>query len=317
MEEQTSKPKISVIMPVYNADRYLDKSIQSILNQTFKDFEFIIVNDCSKDNSKEIIEKYKKKDKRIILINNSKNLGVQKALNRGLRVAKGKYIARMDGDDISHPERIEKQFNYLERNNHIFLVGSSAIVINEMNGKIGLLSKYDNIRKTKRKLLKSNTLVHPSIMFRNTQEFFYREKFKSSEDYDFYLRILSSGRAISNIETPLVKYRISRDSFVSTMPNQEYYFKKAKEFYYQRIKLGKDDYGNLSFPKENSFPKNYERDSFNSIIFIQLLYMQGKKMRKNINLYAKKYGMNGRLILCYILSFFPRKFIKFMQENFF
>jgi len=91
------KPQISIVMPVYNAEEFLEESIKSILNQTFRDFEFIIVNDGSADNSLKIIKKYKKKDKRIVLINNKKNIGLQKTLNRGMKVAKGKYMARIKG----------------------------------------------------------------------------------------------------------------------------------------------------------------------------------------------------------------------------
>jgi hypothetical protein len=100
------------------------------------------------------------------------------------------------------------------------------------------------------------------------------------------------------------------------MPNQEFYFKKAREFYYQRIESGKDDYENLSPPKQDSFPKNYERDSLNLLIFIELSDGQSKKVRANINIYFKKYGMNKRLILYYILSLLPSKLITILRRIF-
>ena len=106
-------PKISVLMPVYNGDKYLKKSINSILRQTFDDFELIIINDGSTDLSLSIIKSYQ--DKRIKIINNSKNIGIAYSLNKGLNKANGDYIARQDQDDISHPERFMCQVNYLKK----------------------------------------------------------------------------------------------------------------------------------------------------------------------------------------------------------
>ena len=129
-----SAPKISVIMPTYNSESFLRESIDSILNQTFKDFELIVIDDCSTDSSLKIIKEYKRKDNRIFFLKNDKNLGHNKTRNKGLKIAKGKYIAILDSDDISLEKRLEIQYAYLEKNPHIFLVGSSAIYIDE-NGK--------------------------------------------------------------------------------------------------------------------------------------------------------------------------------------
>jgi glycosyltransferase involved in cell wall biosynthesis len=107
-------PKISVIMPTYNAEKYLREAMDSILAQSFKDFELIVINDCSADGTEQIVLSYQ--DPRIVYLKNEKNLGVAGTLNRGLQVANGKYIARMDSDDRSVPERFEKQLAYLEEN---------------------------------------------------------------------------------------------------------------------------------------------------------------------------------------------------------
>jgi glycosyltransferase involved in cell wall biosynthesis len=309
-------PKVSVILPVYNGEKFLDESINSVLNQTFKDFELIIVNDCSTDNSLKIIKRYMKKDKRIILINNPKNLGLQKSLNKGLKISKEKYIARMDADDISLPNRLQLQVNYLEKNRDIFLIGSSAIVIDEDGKRIGVFKKFDNYRKVKRKLLKNNHLIHPSIIFRNSREFFYREKFKTSEDYDFYLRILSSGKKITNLPEFLIKYRIHKKSFVSTMPNQDFYFNKAKEFYLQRMKFNQDLYSKLISPKNNTFPKNTPFNNTRIRIFIKLLDGQSKEVRELSISYFKRHNFNKIIFFYWVLSFSPKKFIYFLQENF-
>ena len=117
-------PQISVVMPAYNAEKYITEAIDSILFQTFKDFEFIIINDASTDSTKDIIESYK--DPRIKLVNNEQNKGVAKSLNIGISVACGKYIARMDADDIALPERFQKQFDFMEQHPNIDVCGSWA-----------------------------------------------------------------------------------------------------------------------------------------------------------------------------------------------
>ena len=116
-------PLISVLMPVYNSEKYVAEAIESILCQTYKDFEFIIINDASTDSSLKIIAKYAKQDKRIKLINNKKNVKISASLNKGLSIAKGKYIARMDSDDISLPSRFELQTKFLADNPAVGIVG--------------------------------------------------------------------------------------------------------------------------------------------------------------------------------------------------
>jgi len=308
-------PTISVIMPVYNAEKYLVESIESILNQSLKNFEFIIINDGSKDKSLGIIKKYAKKDKRIILLNNSRNLGLQKTLNKGLEVARGKYVARMDADDISLPKRLEIQFNYMEDHLEIFLVGSSAIVIDGNGNRLGIFKKFNNSSRIKKKLRKVNCIVHPSVMFRNNQ-IAYREKFKTSEDYDLYLRIISSGKKITNLSDPLLMYRITSGSFVSTMPNQSFYFNKAKEFYKQRLKEGRDEYNNLTPPRKiNKISnKDLERNSTSTLIFIKLLDSSGKEIRREIKKYLKFNGIDLRIILYYLISFLPKRTVSFLQR---
>ena len=117
------KPEISVIMSVYNDEKYIAKAIDSILTQSFSNFELIICDDYSTDRSSNIIEKYVKQDNRIVFFKNEKNLGLATSLNRCIERAKGKYIARMDSDDISLPNRFEVEYNYLEDNSDIVVVG--------------------------------------------------------------------------------------------------------------------------------------------------------------------------------------------------
>ena len=134
------EPEITVLMPVYNQQQFLDESIQSILNQSFADFEFIIINDGSDDKSANIINQYGKLDKRIIIINNSENLGISGALNIGIKNTKGKYIARMDADDISLRNRLQEQKFFLDNNLEIGACGTYVEILSQ-NGK----KKFKNI----------------------------------------------------------------------------------------------------------------------------------------------------------------------------
>ena len=203
-------------MPVYNAE-----SMQSILNQSCRDFEFIIIDDKSTDNSIKILNKYKKKDKRIVLIKNKKNLGQALSRNKGLKKAKGKYIAVLDSDDLAVRKRLEIQFNYLEKNHHIFLVGSSARYINEKGKEIRRFRKYNDYKMLAWRLPKSCGIIHSSIMFRNTKEFHYNSKFRIANEYDFYLSILESGRNLTNLSQFLVKYRVHSKSISSTKKEKQ------------------------------------------------------------------------------------------------
>ncbi|NJO03533.1 MAG: glycosyltransferase, partial [Bacteroidia bacterium] len=187
-------PQVSVIMPVYNARKYLKESIESILNQTFIDFEFIIIEDGSTDNSPEIIRRYT--DARIRLISNAKNQGIVRSLNQGLRLAQGKYLARMDADDISLPERFARQVKYLEENPEVDLLATYIQLINEDGRDKGVwvadqeTLSYSSIRK---KLPEGNCLAHPSMMFRAStiRKFRYVRFDYPAEDYGLWLRVAS------------------------------------------------------------------------------------------------------------------------------
>ena len=216
------KPLISVVMPVYNSEKFLDESISSILNQTLGDFELIIINDASIDNSLKIIKNYMKKDKRIKLINNEENLGTVKSRNVGLRTTQGKYVAIMDSDDISLIDRLRIQFNYFEKNKHIFLVGSSAIYIDENGKEIRRFKKYDDYKMLAWRLPQSCGIIHSSVMFRNTKEIFYNESYKSAHDYNFYLDLLEAEKNLTNLPQFLVKYRVHDNSIsISKQKEQE------------------------------------------------------------------------------------------------
>jgi len=180
-------PKISVIMSVYNGEKYLREAIESILNQTFADFEFIIVNDGSTDSSLEIIQSYH--DKRIRVIDNEENIGLTKSLNKAIKQAQGEYIARQDADDVSLPNRFEEQKKYFEQHPGTALLGTSIYIIDE-DGKI--IGKHMVLANPTKRLVKVNPFNHGSTMFKSeiARELGgYNELFRYCQDYELWLRI--------------------------------------------------------------------------------------------------------------------------------
>lgn len=200
-------------MPFYNCEKYLDESISSILNQTFSDFEFIIINDASTDNSDESIKKYLS-DTRIVYKKNEENVWIVENLNYWISIAKWKYIARMDGDDISSLDRFEKQYNFLEKNKDICLVWSFVELIDESWEKIWILEKNIQNEKIKKDLFLYSQFIHPSVMIRTDilKKYKYRDEFLYCEDYDLWFRLIYWWLLTANLDKYLLKYRIHSNS---------------------------------------------------------------------------------------------------------
>jgi glycosyltransferase involved in cell wall biosynthesis len=208
-------PLVSVIMPVYNAGEFLVPAIESILNQTYKNFEFIIVDDASTDASWEIIKRYASRfPKRITAIRLAKNLnsGGDRCANEGIKKTRGTYIARMDADDIAVPERLAKQVSFLESRPEIFLVGSSAHVINANGKTVGEKIEPTTPREIKNMFFSVHPLIHPTCMFRRmitpTEPFTYYINYNANNDYYTFYRLLCSGYKFANLPEKLLYYRI-------------------------------------------------------------------------------------------------------------
>jgi len=203
-----NEPIISVVMAVYNSEKYIREAVDSILNQTFRNFEFIIINDGSTDKTQEILESYN--DPRIVLTH-QKHMGLTKSLNKGIALAKGKYIARQDADDISLPDRLEKQIEFLELHKDISLIGTAAKII-DIRGFYLKTIKYPTDHSSLRIAIKhSNHFWHGSVMFRK-QNFFelggYQEILFTAQDYDLWLRFVEKFK-VANLSDPLYKYRLN------------------------------------------------------------------------------------------------------------
>lgn len=200
------QPKISVLMTVYKGEEYIKEAIESILNQTYKNFEFIIVNDSSPDDCQKIIDSFK--DDRIITLNNEKNIGLVSSLNKGIAIATGKYIARMDQDDISLPKRLAIQVAHMESNPNIGICGSNVKTIGKISGYIN--KKLTHPEENKAILLFHTPFAHPTVMIRKKileeNNLLYDVNFEYCEDYNLWTRI-SKVTKMSNIDQVLLLYR--------------------------------------------------------------------------------------------------------------
>lgn len=204
--------KISVIMPVYNGEKYLREAIDSVLNQTFRNFEFIIIDDGSSDSSAEIINSYN--DPRIKYFK-KENSGIADSLNFGIDKSQGEFIARMDCDDICMPNRFERQIKFFEENPELVLVASWATEINSIGEETEEI-KYPPLKwkKIKRYGLLHNPFIHPTTIFRKDLIKIvgnYSLKFLHNEDYELWTRVIYKYPCM-NIDEKLIKYRTHENS---------------------------------------------------------------------------------------------------------
>lgn len=212
-----NNPIISVIMPVYNSERYLKNAIESILEQTYKDFEFIIVDDGSEDSSKKIIKGYI--DERIRFFE-SEHLGYVRQLNFAIRNSRGKFIARMDSDDIAVRHRFEKQLQYLTKHPKVKLVGSDIAIINENEEELYIKEYPKTLKDIEFQMPIYSSFCHPCVMMEKETILSlggYDEKFEPAEDHILFLQMLVKGIEMCNLPEILLKYRIHNNSVTSNL----------------------------------------------------------------------------------------------------
>lgn len=199
-------PLISIILPVYNSEKYIYAAVQSMLDQTFTDFELIVINDASTDGTLDILRNFN--DPRIRLINNETNLKVVKCLNRGIDLAKGEFIARMDADDISYPQRLEKQLAYLQSHPDIDLC---ATWVKVFGADDFIHYPYEDHELIKTELLFLNIIRHPTIMFRRKpfieNKVYYNELYINCEDYGLWVELIDRLK-FATLQEVLLEYRI-------------------------------------------------------------------------------------------------------------
>lgn len=239
MDKNIKQPSITVVMPVYNTERYLRQSINSILSQTFGDFEYIIIDDCSTDDSLDIINSYP--DIRIKVVKNQKHLGVSASANKGFILARGKYIVRMDADDISLPERLFQQYEYMEKHSKVDLCGSRVRII----GSHRTWKYPSEHEKIKCRLLFNSSFAQPSLIFRKStfvkNNLYYNNNFIRGEDYELWVRSIDKLKC-SNMCEVLLLYRMTQKK------KQKYFTKNGQKWPIEsRIKMLR----NLGIATEN------------------------------------------------------------------
>ena len=333
MDPDLKTPLVSIIMPVYNTGKYLPGAIESILNQAYENFEFLIFDDGSSDNSREVIETYAAMDSRIKAFYSDDNKGHVHHLNQGIKDSKGEYIARMDSDDISLANRLLTQVDYLNANPSIAVLGSATIQIDSFGKEKHTSKMSGSSAMTRWVSFFTNPLAHPTVMFRKGifQEIGYYDKnMVPSEDYDLWLRILRKYE-IANIQEPLLKYRIHGDSIsVRRSEVQHQYCINLLKGYWQESvneRITKDQaefllgfhrgYDQLSsavsfsvFRKLRSL-KRYQskrygklEDSIRHDFFQKSLYLLTKTKKNSI--------LKSLFIFLYLLYFSPMKMVNFV-----
>lgn len=229
------KPLVSVILPCYNAGKYLEQALDSIINQSYQNIEILLVDDGSTDNSENIYKRYQQQESRLKIHKNLTNIGLINTLNHAINLAEGDYIARMDADDISELNRIEKQVNFLQNNPDISILGTGAIPIDKNGNKQDIKEEvYLHSTTIQFSALFTQPLFHGSIIAKSSvlKSNTYSLDYKHSEDFELWLRILSLGHQIANLPDALYLYRNNPDgvSNNNTLLQEQSHNKASKQY---------------------------------------------------------------------------------------
>ena len=270
-------PVVSILMPVYKTASYLREALDNILSQTFTDFELIILNDCSPDNADEILDTYT--DSRIVRYKGEKNVGLSNILNVGLGMARGEYIARMDSDDLSMPDRLQIQLDFLEAHPDIDLVSAGMQLF---GAKDEVWIREQNPEKVKIEALFHSPILHASSMWRRMRfeenGLRFRQEMVPSEDYDLWTRAMAKGLKLVNLRQVLYKYRIHQAQATTRTDLTAEKDRLVQQNYLQ------DTLPSLSVQYREAFPNqlwpvfwaNMMTGFFNRILLAQRLYKMQK-----------------------------------------
>ena len=311
-DNPAAMPAVSVVLTTYNGERYLREAIDSIVNQTFRDFEFIIVDDASTDSTPTILRHYQEKDPRITVLRNEANRGGTASLNVGLAHARGAYVAVMDHDDVSLPGRLRAQVDFLQNHPDIFLVGTRAHIIDERGVRISTSKSPTDPDAIARMLPKRNPFYHPSVMFRNDSSVRYREKIRYVMDYDLYLRLVLAGKRLANLPDVYLCYRLtSTSATLQKREQQELFAQAVQRLYDERLRTGQDSYEQfdphtvLSVDPDASTDKLVIREHAAGLFRANNFSEARRYCRK----YFRLHGWDARVALQYCASFLGKRFM--------
>jgi len=284
-------PMVSVIMPVYNEEKYLQRSIESILQQTYKNFELLIINEAdSKDRSIEIVEAYMKKDKRIKLFQKRiEKKGIAVSLNIGINLAQGEYIARMDADDYAYADRLEKQVEYMEKNKEIILCGTGIKLVTP-NGNIDIRWRSDP-EEIRVKLLFESQFVHPTVIFRRgfflENDLLYDENDRA-EDYALWIKAVERGKT-TNLDDILLEYYRGFGNNISSIENKGFQSdvcRIKKEQLWNKLNIQSKTYGEALFYPGKELRATENKKEFIAEMFILLSDIE--KQNDKLKVFDKK-----------------------------
>lgn len=242
-------PLVSILMPVFKTAPYLREAMDSMLCQTFKDFELIVLDDCSPDNAEEILDAYD--DSRIVRYKGEKNVGLSNVLSVGIEMARGKYIARMDSDDISLPQRLQVQVDYLEKHPDVDLV---SVGMRLFGAKEGTWIREINPEKVKIEALFHSPVLHASSVWRKDafekQRLRFRQEMVPAEDYDLWVRAMLKGLKLVNLPDVLYEYRIHEAQATVQTDKTSAKSREVQMAYLQEALPSLSDSNRKAFPKK-------------------------------------------------------------------
>lgn len=303
-------PAVSVILPAFNAEKHLGEAVDSILSQTFTDFELIVVDDGSTDRTLEIVRG--NSDYRVTVISNSENLGLAKSLNVGISKARGRYIARQDADDISLPERLQKQFDYMEKHPKIAVLGTGRLTLSD-DGKIRAY-RPPMESPTFEDMLKSSRIIGASVMMRKElidEVGGYDDFFRQADDYDLWLRVMKK-HPVASLREGLYVVRRNRSGISRSQPEQMILYRllarnraqgAVDEAMFEQVKKnGIDSYYAALSAKDRAFYHqragkrcmNYARNIEALRHYRRLLKLQGASFKVVGNLLRIKFRLLGK-----------------------
>lgn len=325
MNIQKNSPLVSIIMSVYNGENYLAESIDSILNQSYKNFEFIITDDGSKDNSLSILKEYSKKDSRIKLIVNANNKGLIYSLNNMLNLSTGKYIARMDADDISLKNRIEKQVKFMEKNEKVSIVGSFYQAFkNDFTFIRKNIKTINDSEEVKVSLLFRNYICHPTVMIKKEIIDKYNLKYnfedKGMEDYGLWLKVTKI-KKIFILPEILLKYRYSSNSIsANVLKKEEIYKNTLKNIFKRELNEIFDNFSNEDLEKHIEICLINNLSNFKYSIQEKIEYLEKLKnnnfVKENYNEKYLSKQIRERILEIYLnQSSFFKSFLKSREHK--